>query len=35
MNLQQAKIILEKINRLYQSITLDSNIDVHEQETHA
>ena len=32
MNLQQAKIILEKINRLYQSITLDSKIDIHEQE---
>ncbi|MEM9820335.1 MAG: hypothetical protein AAF985_04665 [Bacteroidota bacterium] len=32
MNLQQAKIILEKINRLYQSITLDSNVDIHEQE---
>ena len=32
MNLQQAKIILEKINRLYQSMTLDSKIDIHEQE---
>jgi len=32
MNLQQAKIILEKINRLYQSITLDSKIDPFEQE---
>lgn len=33
MNLQQAKITLEKINRLYQSMTLDaSNIDVFEQD---
>lgn len=32
MNLQQAKITLEKINRLYQSITLDSTIDEHEQQ---
>lgn len=32
MNLQQAKITLEKINRLYQSMTLDSKIDIHEQE---
>jgi len=32
MNLQQAKITLEKINRLYQSMTLDSNIDEHEQQ---
>ncbi len=32
MNLQQAKITLEKINRLYQSMTLDSKIDVFEQE---
>ncbi len=33
MNLQQAKIILEKINRLYQSMTLDAaNIDVFEQD---
>ncbi len=32
MNLQQAKIILEKINRLYQSMTLDSKIDPFEQE---
>jgi len=32
MNLQQAKITLEKINRLYQSMTLDSSIDEHEQQ---
>lgn len=32
MNLQQAKITLEKINRLYQSITLDSTVDEHEQQ---
>ena len=32
MNLQQGKIILEKINRLYQSMTLDSKIDPFEQE---
>lgn len=32
MNLQQAKITLEKINRLYQSMTLDSSIDQHEQQ---
>jgi hypothetical protein len=32
MNLQQAKITLEKINRLYQSMTLDSTIDEHEQQ---
>ena len=33
MNLQQAKIILEKINRLYQSMALDEkNIDVFEQD---
>ena len=32
MNLQQGKIILEKINRLYQSMTLDSKIDSFEQE---
>ena len=33
MNLQQAKIILEKINRLYKSMTLDEkNIDVFEQD---
>jgi len=33
MNLKQAKIILEKINRLYQSMTLDEkSIDVFEQD---
>ncbi len=32
MKLQQAKIILEKINRLYQSMTLDENVDVFEKE---
>ena len=31
MNLQQANIILKKINRLYESMILDSKIDVHEQ----
>jgi len=31
MNLQQANIILKKINRLYESMILDSKIDIHEQ----
>jgi len=31
MNLQQANIVLKKINRLYESMILDSKIDIHEQ----
>ncbi len=31
MNLQQANIVLKKINRLYESMILDSKIDINEQ----